>query len=85
MLRISAIIVMLVSAGLSHAAERSIQGVVRRGISIYTQTARSDPATTTAFGLVRGEIVVIIHCGSRGLGCQIGTEFLREMVLAAAD
>ena len=26
-----------------------------------------------------------IHCGSRGLGHQIGTEFLREMVTAAAE
>jgi tRNA-splicing ligase RtcB (3'-phosphate/5'-hydroxy nucleic acid ligase) len=30
-----------------------------------------------------GEVVVSIHCGSRGLGHQIGTEFLREMVIAA--
>jgi tRNA-splicing ligase RtcB (3'-phosphate/5'-hydroxy nucleic acid ligase) len=28
-------------------------------------------------------VVVTIHCGSRGLGHQIGTEFLREMALAA--
>jgi tRNA-splicing ligase RtcB len=27
-----------------------------------------------------GDIVVMIHCGSRGLGHQIGTEFLRRMV-----
>jgi tRNA-splicing ligase RtcB len=27
--------------------------------------------------------VVTIHCGSRGLGHQIGTEFLREMAIAA--
>ena len=26
------------------------------------------------------EVVVTIHCGSRGLGHQIGTEFLKEMV-----
>ncbi|HSF29304.1 MAG TPA: RtcB family protein [Candidatus Tectomicrobia bacterium] len=37
-----------------------------------------------AFGLHLGDIVVSIHCGSRGLGHQIGTEFLREMVVAAA-
>jgi tRNA-splicing ligase RtcB len=30
-----------------------------------------------------GDIVVSIHCGSRGLGHQIGTEFLKEMVIAA--
>ena len=37
----------------------------------------------TAFGLARGDIVVSIHCGSRGLGHQIGTEFLRTMVIEA--
>jgi len=35
-----------------------------------------------AFGLKTGECVVTIHCGSRGLGHQIGTEFLREMAIA---
>ena len=29
------------------------------------------------------DVVVTIHCGSRGLGHQIGTEFLKEMLLAA--
>jgi tRNA-splicing ligase RtcB len=42
-----------------------------------------DDAAGGTFGLVRGEIVVTIHCGSRGLGHQIGTEYLREMALAA--
>ena len=42
-----------------------------------------DPVTAVAFGLAKGEIVVSIHCGSRGLGHQIGTEFLREMAIAA--
>jgi tRNA-splicing ligase RtcB len=42
-----------------------------------------DPETATAFGLSRGRIVVSIHCGSRGLGHQIGTEFLRSMVVEA--
>ena len=43
-----------------------------------------DPAAAKAFGLVRGEVVIAIHCGSRGLGHQIGTEFLRDMAIAAA-
>jgi tRNA-splicing ligase RtcB len=37
-----------------------------------------------AYGLFEGECVVTIHCGSRGLGHQIGTDYLREMVIAAA-
>ena len=36
-----------------------------------------------AFGLKQGECVVTIHCGSRGLGHQIGTEFLSEMAETA--
>lgn len=34
-------------------------------------------------GLQAGNILVSIHCGSRGLGHQIGTEFLKKMVVAA--
>jgi tRNA-splicing ligase RtcB len=41
-----------------------------------------DPAAAQAFGLVQDEVVVTIHCGSRGLGHQIGSEFL-EMAIAA--
>jgi tRNA-splicing ligase RtcB len=43
-----------------------------------------DEATAGVFGLARDEAVVSIHCGSRGLGHQIGTEALREMALSAA-
>lgn len=42
-----------------------------------------DASLAEAFGLRMGDIVVSIHCGSRGLGHQIGTEFLREMALVA--
>jgi tRNA-splicing ligase RtcB len=42
-----------------------------------------DCAAADAFGLHAGEVVVSIHCGSRGLGHQIGTEFLREMAVTA--
>jgi tRNA-splicing ligase RtcB len=41
--------------------------------------------TAQAFGLGLGDIVVMIHCGSRGLGHQIGTEYLRLMVESAAS
>jgi tRNA-splicing ligase RtcB len=37
------------------------------------------------FGLKVGDIVVMIHCGSRGLGHQIGTDFLKRMAIAAAS
>ncbi len=42
-----------------------------------------DSQTADAFGVHRGDVLVSIHCGSRGLGHQLGTEFLRDMVAAA--
>jgi tRNA-splicing ligase RtcB len=43
-----------------------------------------DPTTAEVFGIHQGDIVLSIHCGSRGLGHQIGTEFLKQMVVTAA-
>ncbi len=42
-----------------------------------------DTAIAAAYGLKRNDVIVAIHCGSRGLGHQIGTEFLREMGIEA--
>ncbi len=42
-----------------------------------------DAETAHCFGLEPGKVVVSIHCGSRGLGHQIGTEYLRDMAIAA--
>ena len=39
--------------------------------------------TAAVFGLRQGDVVVMIHCGSRGLGHQIGTEFLKAMAVSA--
>jgi tRNA-splicing ligase RtcB len=44
-----------------------------------------DPVAAKSFGLRQEEVVVTIHCGSRGLGHQIGSEFLKEMVLTAGQ
>ncbi|MEX2352649.1 MAG: RtcB family protein [Gammaproteobacteria bacterium] len=44
-----------------------------------------DPETAGTFGIVKGNIIITIHCGSRGLGHQIGTEFLKRMAITAAD
>jgi len=43
-----------------------------------------DSEISSLFGLHAGDIVVMIHCGSRGLGHQIGTEYLKEMAVSAA-
>ncbi len=42
-----------------------------------------DSETAAGFGLRQGEIVISIHCGSRGLGHQIGSEFLKRMAAEA--
>jgi len=42
-----------------------------------------DEKTAEAFDLRAGGIAVSIHCGSRGLGHQIGTDFLKRMVTGA--
>jgi tRNA-splicing ligase RtcB len=42
-----------------------------------------DVSIASAFGVQEEDIVLSIHCGSRGLGHQIGTEFLTRMVAAA--
>jgi tRNA-splicing ligase RtcB (3'-phosphate/5'-hydroxy nucleic acid ligase) len=42
-----------------------------------------DAAAATVFGLQRGDVMVMIHCGSRGLGHQIGSEFLLRMAAEA--
>jgi len=44
-----------------------------------------DEGRAAAFGLREGDVVVSIHCGSRGLGHQIGTEFLARMVVEAPE
>jgi tRNA-splicing ligase RtcB len=42
-----------------------------------------DPAAARAYGLREGGIVVSIHCGSRGLGHQVGTDYLVTLAKAA--
>ena len=43
-----------------------------------------DAEAAAGFGLEPESAVVSIHCGSRGLGHQIGTDYLRDMALAAS-
>lgn len=44
-----------------------------------------DEQIANSYGLQAGDVVISIHCGSRGLGHQIGTEFLKEMAVSAAS
>lgn len=42
-----------------------------------------DSTAAQAFGLYEGQLLVSIHCGSRGLGHQIGTDYLVMLAKAA--
>jgi tRNA-splicing ligase RtcB len=42
-----------------------------------------DATAAQAFGLSKGQIIISIHCGSRGLGHQIGTEYMVLLAKAA--
>jgi tRNA-splicing ligase RtcB len=42
-----------------------------------------DAPAAEAFGLFRDQVVVSIHCGSRGLGHQVGTDYLVSLASAA--
>jgi len=43
-----------------------------------------DAAAAQAYGVREGQVIVCIHCGSRGLGHQIGTEFLVSLAAGAS-
>jgi len=52
-------------------------------LEVQVVTRIYDAQTAQSYGLREDDVVVSIHCGSRGLGHQIGTEFLKRMLLAA--
>jgi len=52
-------------------------------LEVQAVTELFDTEVAEVFGLAQNDVVVSIHCGSRGLGHQIGSEFLKEMLLAA--
>jgi tRNA-splicing ligase RtcB len=54
-------------------------------LEIQEVSAVYDAPMAAAYGLAQGDIVIMIHCGSRGLGHQIGSEFLKRMAMSAAQ
>jgi tRNA-splicing ligase RtcB len=66
------------------ADEMGTLGSGNHYLEVQEVVAIHDERAAAVFQLARGQVVVSIHCGSRGLGHQIGTDYLREMVLAAA-
>lgn len=43
-----------------------------------------DPDAASAFGLAKGQVTVLLHSGSRGLGHQVCDDFLKKMTKHAA-
>jgi tRNA-splicing ligase RtcB len=54
-------------------------------LEVQEVTAVFEPSIAQVFELEIGDIVVMIHCGSRGLGHQIGTDFLKRMAMSASQ
>ena len=54
-------------------------------LEVQRISAIYDAQIAEAFALKLNDIVVSIHCGSRGLGHQVATDFLPQMVKAAKN
>jgi len=54
-------------------------------LEVQRVTEIFDQRVAEMFGLHVNDVVISIHCGSRGLGHQIGTEFLKDMVMSSAQ
>ncbi|MBI5041916.1 MAG: RtcB family protein [Gammaproteobacteria bacterium] len=52
-------------------------------VQVVRELYAADAATV--YGLHLDDVVVSIHCGARGLGHQIGTDYLKLMAVAASD
>ncbi len=48
-------------------------------LEVQAVDERFDPAFADVLGLVPGRVVVMLHTGSRGLGHQVATDFIRRM------
>ncbi|UCD48866.1 MAG: RtcB family protein [Phycisphaerales bacterium] len=71
-----------------HAKQRQKDQVGTLGsgnhyLEVQRVSALYDEGIAKAFDLALNDIVVSIHCGSRGLGHQVATDFLPRMVKAA--
>ena len=65
------------------ADEMGTLGSGNHYLEVQHVTAIYDERLAAAFNLKVGQVAVSIHCGSRGLGHQVATEFSRAMVTAA--
>jgi len=73
-----------------HAKQRQEKEVGTLGsgnhyLEVQRVTAVYDEDIAKVYGLALNDIMVMIHCGSRGLGHQIATDFAPRMIKAAAE
>ena len=73
-----------------HAKERQEKEVGTLGsgnhyLEVQRVAAVYDDDLARAFGVSLNDITVMIHCGSRGLGHQIATDYLAKMIKAARE
>jgi tRNA-splicing ligase RtcB (3'-phosphate/5'-hydroxy nucleic acid ligase) len=54
-------------------------------LEVQSVAAIHDEGLAEAFGIAVDDVIISLHCGSRGLGHQIGTEYLRDMAIAAGQ
>ncbi|HZM84496.1 MAG TPA: RtcB family protein [Candidatus Limnocylindrales bacterium] len=78
-----------VGAVSSRAADRGLGQVGSLGsgnhfLEVQAVQTIYDPATAAAFGMWLGQVCVMIHCGSRGLGHQICSDHVAVMLKAMA-
>jgi len=64
-------------------AEMGTLGSGNHYLEIETVDRIDDPAAARAYGLQEDDVVILIHCGSRALGHQIGTDYLVTLAEAA--
>ena len=72
-----------------HAKKRQLgeMGTLGSGnhyLEIQVVSKIFDKQAADAFGLSENQIIISIHCGSRGLGHQIGTDYLVSLAKAAS-
>ncbi len=73
-------------SALAKSRQRGEMGTLGSGnhyLEVQCVERIDDPAAAQAFGLHEGQVVVSIHCGSRGLGHQVGTDYLVSLAKAA--
>ncbi|NLB59658.1 MAG: RtcB family protein, partial [Lentisphaerae bacterium] len=71
---------------LARRRQRAQMGTLGSGnhyLEVQQITAIYDEAAAAELNLRVDEVVISLHCGSRGLGHQVATEFSRSMVQAA--